>query len=237
MTHANRLGQVRIYKQIVGDALDTHLSDAKLIQANRDALRAAAKEKAIAKARARAGRRVVSLAGDCCAAVPALAGLQAAVAEHNATHPLSKRGIAVMPVCFGISFTKTFLNQAGALVLIYAELKWSAHIQSRVGPWYVSRPWGWAHPLAEAVKFLQKEDLVPDAADDKVFRLAPYVMLAGTVATFVVIPIGPETVARDLDLGIFYLLAFSFLAAVMAAAGAAVSAATMSSPLASACCT
>jgi NADH-quinone oxidoreductase subunit H len=98
-----------------------------------------------------------------------------------------------------------------ALVLIYAELKWSAHIQSRVGPWYVSRPWGWAHPLAEAVKFLQKEDLVPDAADDKVFRLAPYVMLAGTIATFVVIPIGPDIVARDLDLGIFYLLAISSL--------------------------
>ena len=98
-----------------------------------------------------------------------------------------------------------------SLVLIYAELKWSAHIQSRVGPWYVGGRWGWAHPLAEAVKFLQKEDLVPDAADDKVFRLAPYVMLAGTVATFVVIPIGPDIVARDLDLGIFYLLAISSL--------------------------
>ena len=98
-----------------------------------------------------------------------------------------------------------------SLVLIYAELKWSAHIQSRIGPWYVGGRWGWAHPLAEAVKFLQKEDLVPDAADDKVFRLAPYVMLAGTVATFVVIPIGPDIVARDLDLGIFYLLAISSL--------------------------
>jgi len=98
-----------------------------------------------------------------------------------------------------------------SLVLIYAELKWSAHIQSRIGPWYVGGRWGWAHPIAEAVKFLQKEDLVPDAADDKVFRLAPYVMLAGTVATFVVIPIGPSTVARNLDVGIFYLLAVSSL--------------------------
>ncbi len=98
-----------------------------------------------------------------------------------------------------------------ALVLIYAELKWSAHIQSRVGPWYVGGRWGWAHPLAEAVKFLQKEDLVPDAADDKVFRLAPYVMIAGTFATFVVIPIGPSVVARNLDPGIFYLLAISSL--------------------------
>jgi NADH-quinone oxidoreductase subunit H len=95
------------------------------------------------------------------------------------------------------------------LVVIWSELKWSAHIQSRVGPWYVGGRWGWAHPLAEALKFLQKEDLVPDEADDKVFRLAPYVMVAGVVATFVVIPLGPTTVARDLDIGIFYLLAIS----------------------------
>ncbi len=97
------------------------------------------------------------------------------------------------------------------LVVIWSELKWSAHIQSRVGPWYAGGRWGWAQPLAEAVKFLQKEDLVPEEADDKVFRLAPYVMVAGIVATFVVIPIGPSTVARDLDIGIFYLLAISSL--------------------------
>ncbi|MCP4303742.1 MAG: NADH-quinone oxidoreductase subunit NuoH [bacterium] len=97
------------------------------------------------------------------------------------------------------------------LVVIWAELKWSAHIQSRVGPWYVGGRYGWLHPIAEALKFLQKEDLVPEAADDKVFRLAPYVMLAGTIATFAVIPIGPTVVARDLDIGIFYLLAISSL--------------------------
>ncbi|MCP4967139.1 MAG: NADH-quinone oxidoreductase subunit NuoH [bacterium] len=97
------------------------------------------------------------------------------------------------------------------LVVIWAELKWSAHIQSRVGPWYVGGRYGWLHPIAEALKFLQKEDLVPEAADDKVFRLAPYVMLAGTIATFAIIPIGPTVVARDLDIGIFYLLAISSL--------------------------
>ncbi len=97
------------------------------------------------------------------------------------------------------------------LVLIYSELKLSAHMQSRVGPYYAGGRWGWAQPLAEALKFLQKEDLVPDDADDKVFRLAPYVMVAGIIATFVVIPIGPTTVARDLDIGIFYLLAISSL--------------------------
>lgn len=103
------------------------------------------------------------------------------------------------------------LMLVAALVLIWGELKWSAHIQSRVGPWYAGGRWGWAQPLADALKFLQKEDLVPDAADDKVFRLAPYVMIAGTIATFVVIPLGPTVVARDLDIGVFYLLAISSL--------------------------
>jgi NADH-quinone oxidoreductase subunit H len=97
------------------------------------------------------------------------------------------------------------------LVLIYSELKVSAHMQSRVGPYYAGGRWGWAQPLAEALKFLQKEDLVPDDADNQVFRLAPYVMVAGIIATFVVIPIGPTTIARDLDIGIFYLLAISSL--------------------------
>ncbi|MGA9598300.1 MAG: NADH-quinone oxidoreductase subunit NuoH [Acidimicrobiia bacterium] len=98
-----------------------------------------------------------------------------------------------------------------ALVLIWGELKWGAHIQARVGPWYAGGRWGWAQPLADAVKFLQKEDLVPTAADGPVFRLAPYVMIAGTLAVFVVIPIGPSLVARDLDIGAFYLLAVSSL--------------------------
>ena len=47
--------------------------------------------------------------------------VQAEVAEHNQTHRLSKRGVAMMPVCFGISFTSTFLNQAAALVHVYTD--------------------------------------------------------------------------------------------------------------------
>ena len=58
---------------------------------------------------------------------------------------------------------------------------------------------------------MQKEDLVPEAADDSVYRLAPYIVLVGTIATFVIIPFGPDLVAGDLDLGVFYLLAVSSL--------------------------
>ena len=50
-----------------------------------------------------------------------VAALRAAVQDFNGTHKLTKKGVAVMPVCFGISFTSTFLNQAAALVHIYTD--------------------------------------------------------------------------------------------------------------------
>jgi NADH-quinone oxidoreductase subunit H len=97
------------------------------------------------------------------------------------------------------------------LVIIYAELKVGAHMQNRVGPYYAGVRWGWAQPLADAVKFLQKEDLVPAAADAKVFKAAPMVSLMGTMAVFVIVPFSPKLIARDLDLGIFYALAAASL--------------------------
>jgi len=98
-----------------------------------------------------------------------------------------------------------------ALVVIFGELKISAHMQSRIGPYFAGGRFGWAQPLADGLKFLQKEDLVPAAADSSVYRLAPYIVLIGTIATFVIIPFGPDLVASDLDLGVFYLLAVSSL--------------------------
>jgi len=98
-----------------------------------------------------------------------------------------------------------------ALVVIYAELKVMAHMQSRIGPYFAGGRWGWAQPLADALKFLQKEDLVPAAADRKVFKMAPMVALMGTIGVFVIIPFSPTLIAQDLDLGIFYALAIGSL--------------------------
>ena len=101
-----------------------------------------------------------------------------------------------------------------ALVIIFGELKISAHIQSRIGPYFAGGRWGWAQPLADGLKFMQKEDLVPAAADSTVYKLAPYVVLMGTLASFVIIPFGPDLVPENLDLGIFYLLAVSSLSTI-----------------------
>lgn len=100
-----------------------------------------------------------------------------------------------------------------ALVLGYAELKLSSHMQSRIGPYYAGVRWGWAQLIADGVKFLQKEDIIPDNADRPVFSAAPVMVMIATVAVFMIIPFGPSSYAigRDVDMGIFYAMAISSL--------------------------
>ena len=88
------------------------------------------------------------------------------------------------------------------------EHKAMAHMQSRVGPMYAGSFHGWLQLVADGVKFAQKEDIIPAAADGPVFRLAPFVALVPYLVVLVVIPIGPHgQVAQTLDVGIFFALA------------------------------
>jgi NADH-quinone oxidoreductase subunit H len=88
------------------------------------------------------------------------------------------------------------------------EHKAMAHMQSRLGPMYAGGFHGWAQLVADGVKFAQKEEVVPAAADRTVFRLAPVVALLPYLVVLVVIPIGPGgQVAQELDLGLFFALA------------------------------
>ncbi|HEX6945762.1 MAG TPA: NADH-quinone oxidoreductase subunit NuoH [Acidimicrobiia bacterium] len=100
------------------------------------------------------------------------------------------------------------------MVIGFAEMKLSAKMQARVGPYFAGGRWGWAQLIADGVKFFQKEDLIPRDADRPVFKLAPIVVMMGTVALFVVIPWGPGIIFRDLEVGIFYALAISALTTV-----------------------
>lgn len=96
----------------------------------------------------------------------------------------------------------------------FAEMKLSAKMQARVGPYFAGGRWGWAQLIADGVKFFQKEDVIPADADRPVFKSAPILVLVGTVALFVVIPFGPGLIFRDLDVGIFYALAISSLGTI-----------------------
>jgi NADH-quinone oxidoreductase subunit H len=93
------------------------------------------------------------------------------------------------------------------LLVGQAEHKAMAHMQSRVGPMYAGAFHGWAQLVADGVKFAQKEDVVPTAADRTVYKLAPVVGLLPYLVAMVAIPIGPGLVGQDLDVGLFFVLA------------------------------
>jgi NADH-quinone oxidoreductase subunit H len=64
------------------------------------------------------------------------------------------------------------------------------------------------------MKFLQKEDIMPGEADKRVFATAPVVVVISTFLVFLVIPMGPDLVVKDLDVGVFYALAVSSLSVI-----------------------
>ncbi len=104
------------------------------------------------------------------------------------------------------------------LVVGQMEHKAMAHMQSRVGPMYAGGFHGWAQLVADGVKFVQKEAVIPAAADRTAFILAPGVALIPYLVILSAIPLSP-TLNAPLDLGLFLVLAVmgvSVLGALMA---------------------
>ena len=91
------------------------------------------------------------------------------------------------------------------------ERKFAARMQSRIGPYYVGWPHGWLQPIADALKLMMKEDVVPTAADRWVYNLAPIAFLVPCVLIFATIPFAPGLGVADLNIGILFFLAVSAL--------------------------
>jgi NADH-quinone oxidoreductase subunit H len=96
----------------------------------------------------------------------------------------------------------------------YIEHKGLAHMQARLGPMEAGRFHGWAQLVADGVKFIQKEDVVPEAADRNVFSLAPAVAMIPYIVILVVLPLGNTVFAENLDVGIFFVLAMSSVSVI-----------------------
>jgi NADH-quinone oxidoreductase subunit H len=88
------------------------------------------------------------------------------------------------------------------------ERKFAARMQSRIGPYRVG-PHGLLQPIADALKLMMKEDVVPTAADRRVFNLAPIVFLIPCMLIFATIPFAPGLGVADLNIGILFFLAVS----------------------------
>ena len=97
---------------------------------------------------------------------------------------------------------------AMALALTIIEIKGSAYMQRRPGPLHVGLR-GLIFPIAEVIKFIQKEDIIPTKADKSVFKWAPAYIFISVFGLFVIIPASPTLIVRDLELGVFYLMAIS----------------------------
>jgi NADH-quinone oxidoreductase subunit H len=112
----------------------------------------------------------------------------------------------------------SFLLLNGVLALVtyltLLERKFAARLQSRVGPYRVGRPHGWLQPIADALKLMLKEDIVPASADRPVYNLAPIVFLVPAFLMYAAIPFAPRLALADLQIGLLFVLAVSSLEVV-----------------------
>lgn len=122
-----------------------------------------------------------------------------------------------------ILFIKIAVMLGGLLLaasyLVWLERKFLARLQIRLGP-NRAGIFGLLQPIADAVKLLTKEDIVPDQADGFIFRLAPAVVAVTAMMMFAVVPLGPDLqifgrsvpmVITDLNVGLLFMFALSSL--------------------------
>ncbi|MDR7415027.1 MAG: NADH-quinone oxidoreductase subunit NuoH [Armatimonadota bacterium] len=100
----------------------------------------------------------------------------------------------------------TFVAVGVALFLVLMERKVSAWVQARIGPRHVG-PYGTLQTLADLLKLLQKEHILPAGADRLMFGVAPVVVAVAALMSYVVLPWGPGVIVRDLGVGVLYFAA------------------------------
>jgi len=96
------------------------------------------------------------------------------------------------------------------IAMNWLERKILAHMQVRLGPMRVG-PHGLLQPIADAVKLLIKEDIIPEGADKLVFWMAPLVVVTAAFTVYIVIPFGPAHAVTDMNIGILFMLGVASL--------------------------
>ena len=112
----------------------------------------------------------------------------------------------LLPVLYGIIIVLVLPLVAGYIVLL--ERKVMADMQARLGPMRVG-PHGLLQPIADAVKLLLKEDIIPENADKWIFWAAPLLSVTAAMLAYAALPFGPSFQIADLNIGLLFILAVS----------------------------
>ncbi len=101
-----------------------------------------------------------------------------------------------------------------ALFAVWLERKVSAHMQDRLGPMEVGGWHGWAQTIADALKLLMKEDIIPEKADRLLFKMSPMIVFSIALASFAVLPWSRNFIPADINVGLLYVLSISSVAVI-----------------------
>ena len=118
----------------------------------------------------------------------------------------------VLLVILGLFLLLTALSIV-VLSLVWLERKFLARLQGRMGPMRVG-PHGLLQPIADGLKLMTKEDVIPGWANRWVFWVAPLLVFVPSFMIWVTIPFSRNVVVRNLDLGLLFIIAFSVLSIV-----------------------